>query len=204
MNITWSIALLGAFVTALGWLVPHALSTSAENRRQRLMARMEFTKQQLEELYGPLLFLILEGQQTVQDMFAILGWTQVFEHGSTLSEKELSTWLFYAEYDYFPRNKKIIELLSSKTHLIEGEKIPESFLAFLDHYNSWYINHLRWQKHGIEYGWRSKIPWPPHFNEDVLLTFRALKKRHSILIDMISESFSLRQIFQKKHHQKVF
>src|SRR5258708_16713285 len=165
MNIPWTIAILGACVPALGWLVTHTLANSTEDRRQRLIFQMELTKQQLEELYGPLAFLVLEGQQSVRDMFAVLGWTRVFEHGSILSEKELSTWLFYAENDFFPRNQKIIEPLSSKTHLIEGEGVPESFLTFIDHYNSWHINHLRWQKQGIEYGWRSKIPWPPGFDE---------------------------------------
>jgi len=61
MDITWAVAILGAVVTALGWLVTHILSTSAENRRQRLISQAEFTKQQLEELYGPLAFQLLEG-----------------------------------------------------------------------------------------------------------------------------------------------
>lgn len=62
MTLPFEIALLGAMVTALCWLVNHNLSTFTENRRQRLLLQMEFTKQQLEELYGPLVFLMIEGQ----------------------------------------------------------------------------------------------------------------------------------------------
>lgn len=64
MNTALTVAILGAVVTAIGWLITHILSTSAERRHQRLIAQVEFTKQQLEELYGPLAFLILEGEQS--------------------------------------------------------------------------------------------------------------------------------------------
>ena len=203
MDVTLTVALLGAVVTALGWLISHILSTSAESRRQRLTSQMEFTKQQLEELYGPLTFLILEGQQTFQDFNAALGWKEDPPEGYALSEQEHQTVFFWVENDFLPRNKKIQELLSSKTHLIEGEGVPESFLIFLDHYNSWNINHLRWQKQGKEYGWRSKIPWPINFNEDVKSTFRSLKKRHADLIGMIEEAPSFRYQVWRKFGRKI-
>ncbi len=202
MYVTLEVAILGAVVTALGWLITHNLSTSAENRRQRLISQMEFTKQQLEELYGPLAFLILEGRQTFRDLLAALGWKVAPPWGKVLSEQERQTWFFWVEHDFFPRNQKIQELLSSKTHLIEGERVPESFLTFLDHYNSWYINHLRWQKQGIEYGWHSKIPWPNSFAEDVLSTFSRLKKRHAVLIGMIAEVPGLRDQVWRKTRRK--
>ncbi len=203
MAITWAIAILGAVVTAFGWLVTHILSASAENRRQRLISQMEFTKQQLEELYGPLAFLILEGLQSFHDCNAALGWKEGEQWREVLSEQEHQTMSFWVEYEFFPRNKKILELLSSKTHLIEGEEVPESFLIFLDHYNSWYIKHLRWQKQGVEYGWHSKIPWPIHFNEDVLSTFKRLKKRHAELIGMIAEAPSFRYQIWRKFGRKI-
>jgi hypothetical protein len=203
MNVTLEVAIFGAVVTAIGWLITHILTTSAESRRQRLISQMEFTKQQLEELYGPLTFLILEGDQTFQDFNAALGWKEDPPEGYVLSEQERQTVFFWVENDFFPRNKKIQELLSSKTHLIEGEVVPESFLIFLDHYNSWYINHLRLQKQGIEYGWRSKIAWPINFNKDVTDTFKYLKKRHADLIGMIAEAPSFRYQVWRKFGRKI-
>src|SRR5258708_37395472 len=176
MNVTLEVAIFGAVVTAIGWLITHILTTSAESRRERMISQVECTKQQLEELYGPLTFLILEGDQTFQDFNAALGWKEDPPEGYVLSEQERQTVFFWVENDFFPRNKKIQELLSSKTHLIEGEGVPESFLIFIEHYNSWSIKHLRWQKQGVEYGWHSNIPWPMNFNEDVLSTFSRLKK----------------------------
>jgi hypothetical protein len=203
MYVTLAVALLGAVVTAFGWLITHILSTSAESRRLWLISQMEFIKQQLEELYGPLTFLILEGLQSFHDCNAALGWKEGDPWREVLSEQEHQTISFWVEYEFFPRNKKILELISSKTHLIEGEGVPESFLIFIEHYNSWSIKHLRWQKQGVEYGWHSNIPWPMNFNEDVLSTFSRLKKHHADLIGMIAEAPSFQYQVWRKFGRKI-
>lgn len=198
MDTALTIAILSASVTALGWLVTSILSTSADRRRQSLLAQVEFTKQQLEELYGPLAFLILEGKQSFRDMFAILGRNFLLIEGNVLPENELPVWLFWVENDFFPRNEKIKVLISSKTHLIEGEKVPESFMAFVEHYNSWMMMHKRWQQQGVKYPWYAKVGWPSEFDKEVLSTFEILKKRHSNLIGKVSEANSLLHFFQRK------
>jgi len=197
MDTALTIAILGASVTAIGWLVTHILSTSAERRRQSLLAQLEFTKQQLEELYGPLAFLVLEGQQSSRDLFATIGRNFIFVEGYDLPENELSVWLFWVENDFFPRDEKIKALISSKTHLIEGEKVPESFLAFVKHHNSWMMMHKRWQQQGVKYSWYAKVGWPSEFDKEVLSTFEILKKRHSILIGKVSEGNYLLHYFQR-------
>jgi len=182
MDTAITIAIIGACVSITGWLVNHIFSTSAAKRQERLNFQLEFTKQQLEELYGPLVFLVLEGHRTFKDLLEAFGRNYIFKKDETLSEDELKTWLFWTENDFFPRNEKIKQLISSKTYLIEGEKVPESWLMFLDHYNSWKINHDRWSKEGIEYSWHSRVNWPDDFEKDVISTFEMLKKRHSELV----------------------
>ena len=196
MNTALIVALLGAIITALGWLITNILSTSTERRHQRLIAQVEFARQQLEELYGPLAFLVLEGEQSERDLREIIG-DDIFEN-EEIEEDALKTWLFWVENDFFPRHQKIVGLLSSKTHLIEGESIPKSFLAFLSHSHSWKIIHERWQKQGIEYAWYSKVRYPLKFNKEVLSTFEYLKKHHSILIGKISEDENLFLFFRRK------
>jgi hypothetical protein len=199
MDITWAIAILGAVVTALGWLATHSLSTSAENRRQQLISRVEFTKQQLEELYGPLAFLLLEGRQTFHALEVVLGRDHLKDEDvASFSEPELEAWRFWIDADFFPRNEEIKKLLAKKTHLIEGSEVPKSYLTFLDHHNSWKINHERQLQKGIAYGWHSKINWPDQFEEDVLSTFNELKKRQATLIGMISETPSFQQYISRK------
>jgi hypothetical protein len=207
MDITWAIAILGAVVTAFGWLVTHILSTSAEKRRHSLISQMKFTVQQLEELYGPLAFLLLEGRQTFQAFIEAIGRDHFRnEDIASFSDSELKAWLFWIDTDFFPRNEKIKKLLSKKTHLIEGGDVPESYLTFLDHHNSWKICHERWLQQKIPYGWHSKVGWPDQFENDVLRTFSELKKRHAILIGMITETPSLQQYVSRrvqKLHRKI-
>jgi hypothetical protein len=195
MNTALIVAILGAVITALGWLITNILSTSTERRHQRLIAQVEFTKQQLEELYGPLAFLVLEGEQSERDLRELIG-NDIFKN-EEIEEDALKTWLFWVENDFFPRHQKIVDLLSSKTHLIEGESISKSFLAFLSHSHSWKIIHERWQKLGIEYAWYSKVRYPLEFNKEILSTFEYLKKHHSILIGKISKGENLFHRFRK-------
>lgn len=188
MDATLLIALIGALVTALGWLVTNLLSESAEKHRRRLIYQTKFIRQQLNQLYGPLAFLLLEGRQTFQALADTLGREHLIDSDvETFSKAELQAWLFWIDADFFPRNEKIKQLLAKSTHLIEGGIVPESFLIFLDHYNSWKISHDRWLKEGVAYRWHSKIDWPEQFETDVLDTFHTLKQRHARLMGLIEE-----------------
>jgi hypothetical protein len=181
------IATIAASVSIMGWIINYALSGYRDRRNQQLAASLKYTERQLEELYGPLAFLILEGKRTFIDLLETLGRPYVFQQDKALSENELKLWLFWAENSLLPRNEKMKDLLMTKTHLIEGEKIPASYLSFLDHCNSWKITHLRWQKEGVEYSWHSKINWPKEFDQDVLSTFEKLKARHSRFLRKLSK-----------------
>jgi hypothetical protein len=194
MDVTLLIAVIGAFVTALGWLVTYLLTDAFEKHRRRLMYQTKFIRQQLNELYGPLAFLLLEGRQTFQALVDTLGRKHLIDSDvDSFSEQELKAWLFWVDADFFPRNEKIKQLLAKRTHLIEGAEVPPSYLIFLDHYNSWKISHERWIKEGIAYGWHSKINWPDQFEKDVLATFQELKQRHARLMGLMenTRSFSV-------------
>ena len=82
--------------------------------------------------------------------------------------------------------EKIKSLLMSRTHLIEGSEFPRSYVEFLDHCNSWSINHRRWQEQKVEYSWHSRINWPSRFEKQVLKTFKVLKSRHAQLIGQLT------------------
>jgi len=175
-------AIVAASATAIGWFVTNIASTISNRRNLRESVTLKYIERQLEELYGPLNFLNLEGRQTFSELLASLGRRHVFETGKSLSESDLKTWLFWVENDLFPRNEKIKALLASKAHLYATKEVPASYLAFLDHHNSWYINHLRWKQEGIPYSWHSKVNWPPEFAKDVGRTFGELKERYAKLL----------------------
>jgi hypothetical protein len=182
----------GSFV-AVGWFVSYVLTSYAgivSLKRTAALARIE---KQLEELYGPLAFLIYEGRQTFNELLASLGRQYVFGLNGEISAEDLKVWLFWAEHDFIPRNLKIKTLLSEKTHLLYDSKMIDSYLKFLNHHNSWMIRHLRWQKEGHEYSWHSNINWPETFEEDVLFAFSELQKEHSKLLYKTKEKSLMRR-----------
>jgi hypothetical protein len=156
-------------------------ATSATNLASRVFAR------QLEELYGPLAFLVTEGEQTFRDLLRRFGRTYVFEDDEPMPTNELNTWLFWVEEDLLPRNRQIRGLLATKAHLIEGAILPKSFAQFLEHQSSWELAHRRWKKENVAYSWHSETKWPTSFPRDVLETFGALKDRHSRLVGELSQ-----------------
>lgn len=191
MNTPLVVGILAASVTLIGWLVNHILTGHRERLNQHLAASLKFVERQLEELYGPLAFLIMEGRRTFKDLLETLGRDYVFDEKDSLAEDELKLWLFWVENDFLPRNEKIQQLLMTKTHLIDGDKVPPSFLKFLEHHNSWKILHLRWQKEGVPYSWHSKINWPTSFEKDILNTFNSLKTQHDKFLKRYTELKSL-------------
>ena len=176
------VALITGCVTGLGWLVNHWLTSYKEERKRRTESELKYVERQIEELYGPLAFLLYEGRRTFNDLLDTLGRKYVFKNNDPLPAHEHDVWMFWVESDLLPRNESIRKLLMSKAHLIEGSGFPESHVAFLDHCNSWAINHRRWTEKGVAYSWHSKINWPRAFEQDVLKEFVDLKARHSILV----------------------
>lgn len=198
------VAAIAGAVTAAGWFINYLLTGRTERRRRqadasaeldrrqaaaeaelerrRAEALLEHTERQLEELYGPLAFLVIEGHGTFRDLLDSLGRDYVFTEGEALPENELETWLFWVDNDLMPRNEQIKQILTAKTHLIEGSEMPEAFIAFLDHCNGWKIRHLRWQKEQVRYSWSSNTSYPNHFDALVLSTFQGLKKRHAKIL----------------------
>lgn len=180
-------AAIAAAVSAVGWLVNHILSERAERNRAKREACLAHIERQLEELYGPLFFLVLEGRSSFRDFCETVG-RDFMPQGGTLSRADLDAWLFWVDNDLMPRNRAIQSLLAGKTHLIDAGAMPASYLAFLDHHNSWHVSHLRWKEEGVPYRWHSRTPWPEEFAHDVITTFENLKRRQEKLSGMLAAS----------------
>lgn len=176
-------AIIAASITAVGWLVTHILAIWREDVKHSREALLLHTERQLEELYGPLAFQVYEGRRTFKDLLQALDRSYVFpKNDAPLAAEDLKVWCFWVENDFRPRNKNIKDVLFSKTHLIEDKAMPKSYIDFLDHSNSWEINHARWQLEGIEYNWHSRTEWPEQFEIDIINTFKTLQKRRAGLI----------------------
>ncbi|WP_405895095.1 hypothetical protein OG272_27070 [Streptomyces sp. NBC_00104] len=186
MDTTLIAAIVAASVSVTGWAINHVLSQAAERNRQRHQTRLAHVEKQLEQLYGPLFFLLHEGTSSFRDFCLTLGRNHVFAENDEISPEDLETWLFWVDNDFMPRNTAIQELLASNAHLIEGSRMPDSYIQFIDHHNSWHISHQRWKEQGVSYRWRARQNWPMAFERDVISTYEQLKKRQAELGGILS------------------
>jgi hypothetical protein len=175
-------ATIAGSVAAIGWFVSYLFTSLQNIATQKRAATLAHIEKQLEELYGPLAFLVYEGRQTFEELLLLLGRDYVFDENDQISSQDLEIWLFWAESDFIPRNRRIKKLLSTKTHLLYKSEMVESYLEFLNHHNSWMIQHLRWQQQHVPYPWHSRINWSEQFETDVLDAFNALRENHAKLI----------------------
>lgn len=181
MNASFIVAIITTWIALLGWIINHFLTARREKYNQRLAVHLKYVERQLEELYGPLAFLLIEKNQSSIDFVEALGREPVFEGENSLKDDELDLWLFWVEKDFLPGTEEMRNLLMTKTHLIVGSKMPTSYLEFLNYHNSWKMRHLLWQEKGIKYIWRSEMGFPVSFSEEVLKTFTNLKNQHNKL-----------------------
>lgn len=188
MDTALLVAIITATASVLSWVINSIYSSWKEKRKEKFKARLEFIDQQLEELYGPLAFLIHEGEHSFKSIFRTNRKRWVSLRGDKPKpDDQLALWIFWVENDFFPRNEKIKQLLMEKTHLIEGSRVPESFLQFMEHYNTWKLEHQRWREEGVEYSFISRVRFPEEFNDEVLTTFKKLKKEQNQFLDKIYE-----------------
>jgi hypothetical protein len=191
MDVAVIVAAIAGGISILGWFISNIIEDRLDRRQARLSAQLEHVRTQLAELYGPLAFLVYEGRATWNDLLETLGRQPnqlVFSAIQPLPEEELQTWLFWIDHDFMPRNAAIQRILSCKTHLLVGNHLPQVYIQFLDHHNSWRVSHDRWKKEGVPYSWRSKEPWPDAFEGEVLSTFGALMNRHAELIGVVAST----------------
>ncbi|MFF7738783.1 hypothetical protein [Streptomyces sp. NPDC007984] len=179
---------VAACVSVIGWAVNYVLGQASERNRQKREARLQHIEKQLEQLYGPLYFLLHEGTSSFRDFCETLGRPYIFGPGNEISPADLETWLFWVDNDLMPRNTSIQELLASNSHLIEGSRMPPSYMEFIDHHNSWRVSHLRWKEEGVPYRWRARTEWPHAFERDVIATYEELKRRQAELSGLLAGS----------------
>jgi hypothetical protein len=171
------VAFVGWVLTVVGWIYNHWSSLE----RHKLEAALQHTERQLEYLYGPLVYLIEEGEQSFKDCLRKLDVTpEEFALSKVRqNEEDLNTWLFWVENDFMPRNEKMRQVLMQNAHLLEEYVMLDVYKDFISHYNLWSIEHRLWKEQGIEYPLHSADKYPDNFAQEARKTFNHLKSKHS-------------------------
>lgn len=121
-------------------------------------------KQQLDELYIPLMLMNARGKRVFCMFLSLLGRGYVFGSGQ-LPEQEMSLWAHWAEHAFIPMNAQIAGLLHTKRDLIQG-KMPDSFRRFMQYHFDFKTEHYRWRTEGGAY--QHPGNFPEDFERDVI------------------------------------
>lgn len=169
-------------VAVLSAIVAYVLTRRAAREQHRREATLRHIERQLSDLYGPLTFLLLEGDQVFEDLCDDFGedWREGKRY--LTEDGEIKKWIYWAENYFIPRNREIQELLSQQSHLIEGDRLPQGFQDFARHHASWTLEMKRWREKGVGDGLFSRHSWPVEFSKEVESTFQRLKQRHARLL----------------------
>ncbi len=146
------------------------------------LARVE---RQIEEFYGPMLFLVEESRLAIEDVLHHLDREYVFPTDGPLPENERRYWLFRAENDLMPRNEEMVALIMAKRHLVEGDKLPKILDELEAHQVSWRELHRRWKEKGVEYSWHSESPFPRNLGTVLAREFARLMERRRELLPQV-------------------
>ena len=136
------VAAITGYVTYSGWKVAKENAIELERRKAKL-ARIN---DQIQFLYGPLLALIKTRRAAFDDMSNIhLKDTPSFFDGSKLTAEELRQWRLWRTEVFMPLLTRMHDAILENSHLIEGEKMPDSFLKLMEHVSGYRAVIANWE-----------------------------------------------------------
>ncbi|ANH66651.1 hypothetical protein [Mitsuaria sp. 7] len=137
------------------------LQVDAKTRELMLKAQIDFRERQLGELYGPIYALICR-------------WNTLWEleKSGRLTDIESETLTLYVA-----SNDSIVNLLLTKSHLVDGERIPDSSTKFLTHVAIWHA-YMKTKHKGVPFS-DEELPqayYPQEFSDEIVATTVRLKR----------------------------
>jgi len=136
------------------------LGIEATRRQLALQSQIRFKERQLSEFYGPI-YALLKRIRPIDDLWNAGRLKEVDDAARKVIQES---------------NNKIVDIILSKSHLIQGQKIPDSYTHFLSHVAVW---HAFWDLQGDNWKAYKALPeahYQMEFEQDIFLTTETLKR----------------------------
>lgn len=154
------------------------LQVDTKVRELTLKSQIDFRERQLGEYYGPIYALLQRGKPIYRLWM---------EDRLTEIDDEINRLFVEA-------NDTIVKIILQKSHLVAGDRIPESFTRFLTHVAVWH-GYMKTEHRGVPLT-QEEFPeayYPVDFEEEIFTTTERLKK----------ELFELHNSYGLLSHVKV-
>jgi len=178
MNGTVTAALVAAVTTAAGWLVAHLLQMWREDGKRRVEAKAAYVERQIHELYGPLFSLTM---QIVVTNHVKYGLIENLKRTGAMNDIGKIEELFAREY-FLPLHNEVREILKSRLHLVEGNRLPDAFYEYLRSATQERVQQTLWWQYSISTDMVKGRPYPDEFTFQVQETFESLLAKYDQLL----------------------
>ena len=178
------IKVFSLIMVALGWIISYLLSRRKDQKLESQKMKLQYLNGQISEFYGPIYSILLENdriRQLIQDQFER---KTIFEAGKELNKDEQEIWVHYLENYLIPNNRKIIDILINKIHLLQGYSFPSIYREWIDHALGYEVLHKQYKDVGRKYGFHSISNFPSEFRTEIVNTMSQLKKKQFEIVNL--------------------
>ena len=141
---------MASLIAALGAVVAATIAASiaywSSQRQARRQAQLSRVNSQLSDFYGPMLAhasvntrafrLFLDKYRVGQSLFA--------RGTGAMSTKRVAAWESWIRLVFMPANRAMVDLITSQTHLIDDDTMPECLVHFLAHASGYEVVLGQW------------------------------------------------------------
>jgi len=138
----------------------HELGVEATRRELALQSQIQFKERQLSEFYGPI-YALLKRIRPIDDLW---------------NKGKLETIDEAAKKVMRDSNDRIVEIILTKSHLIQGDQIPKSYTQFLTHVPVWHAFLDHPSKNWSAYQKLPEAFYDTAFEQEVYATTEQLKR----------------------------
>ncbi|SFR27555.1 hypothetical protein SAMN04488564_111104 [Lentzea waywayandensis] len=156
-------------------------------RLHEAQERLKWINAQLAEFYGPL-YSISEASNVAWVQFRKLVRPEggyLFDYD--LSEEEQKEWISWMTNVFMPANKRMYEIIVTRSHLLVGETIPEVYAQFCAHMATYEVVVYRWSQGDVSV-LNSPIQFPDGFRTNIAESFLHLKRQQQELLLRVQPS----------------
>jgi hypothetical protein len=146
--------------------------------------RLNWINTQLRDLYGPM-YSICEAGQVAWDQFRkevqLDGGEPAIGDLTGVYRESFMSWMRNV---FMPANRRLYELIVSRSHLLVGERMPDTYKQFCAHVAAYEVILYRWEQCD-ESMITASTPFPSGFREEIQAAFIRLKRQQQELLKSV-------------------
>lgn len=181
-------AVVGGLITMIGWFVNYSFSRRKDIELRQREARLNYLREQIEELYSPL-WGLAEQSRIIHDVAArrLPASSDGKIDRFRFTKQDNEVYMYFNEKYFLPINSQVAELIRKKIYLLKDGQLPDSFKGYLEHQVLSESLYQLWKEKSISSKQVEGKGYPPKFNDDIKATLDELRRQYLNELAVISD-----------------